>query len=66
MRASRRERGVGWPVVQAAGRPPTVEAEGKARAERTKNMEYMLVTRAANAPATCTAAAHVRSAASLS
>ena len=35
MRASRREGGAGWSVAQAAGRPPTVEAEGRARAERT-------------------------------
>ena len=32
MRASRRKGGVGWSVAQAAGRPRTVEAEGRARA----------------------------------
>ena len=31
-------------VAQAAGRPPTVEAESKARAERTLNISAMSVT----------------------
>ena len=44
MRASRREGGAGWSVAQPAGRPPTVEAEGRARAERTRNMDRMSVT----------------------
>ena len=44
MRASRREGGVGWSVARAAGRPRTVEAEGRARAERTLNMYHMSVT----------------------
>jgi len=35
MRASRRAGGVRWSVAQAAGRPRTVEAEGRARTERT-------------------------------
>ena len=43
MRASRQEGGAGW-SVQAAGRPRTVEAEGRARAERTENMFCMSVT----------------------
>ena len=44
MRASRREGGVGWSMAQTTGRPPTVEAKGRARAERTQNMPCMLVT----------------------
>ena len=43
-RQPRREGGVGWSVAQAAARPPTVEAEGRARAERTRNMDAMFVT----------------------
>ena len=44
MRASRWESGVGWSVAQAAGRPLTVEVEGRARAERTLNMYDMCKT----------------------
>ena len=44
MRASRREGGAGWSVAQATGRPRTVEAEGRGRAERTENMDPMSVT----------------------
>ena len=44
MRASRQEGGAGWSVAQKAGRPRTVKAEGRARAERTSNMDRMSVT----------------------
>ena len=45
MRASRQEGGVGWSVAQAAGKPRTVEAEDRARAEHTPNIPPMAVTR---------------------
>ena len=44
MRARRREGGEGWSVAQAAGRAVTVKAEGRARVERTENMDRMFVT----------------------
>ena len=44
MWARRREGGVRWSVAQAAGRPLTVKAEGRARAERTENILRMSVT----------------------
>ena len=45
MRASRREGGWGGVVSGASSREaPTVEAGGRARGERTKNMAPMLVT----------------------
>ena len=45
MRARRREGGVGWVVGGASSREAlTVEAEGRARAERTANIPFMSVT----------------------
>ena len=45
MRAGRREGMKKAAAAQAACRKaPTVEAEGRARAERTRNILYMLVT----------------------
>ena len=44
MRARRREGGAGRSAQAARREAPTVEAEGRGRAERTENMPSMLVT----------------------
>ena len=65
MRTRRREDGCGWVGGASSNKASTVEAEGRARAERTRNMYFMSVTLDVsklsgwlNARASCTANVH--------